>query len=445
MRRSIFTRIVWVAILLALAMAAALWFVTDRTIRSEIERSARDQVDTDLAGLVDIHATSGRDELIRRIGDRLAVVGVEANTPHYLLAGGDGRLLAGDMRGLPSLDPAQSEAGYIDLGKGVSAYARATQLEPDLQLVVAREADSGDDLLRRIAIAFLLAGAVAALLVALAGRYAAGRLGRRIEAVNRAFRARDADLLGTSERPVSGDEIDELAAHSAAAIARMEALMQAYRDTSDQLAHEIHTPLMHLDRQLARALESGPPTETAERLVASRGEIRRIVNMLESLLDIAASKARRGDFTRLEEIDFSALLRRVCELYADSAEETGHTFTWDIAPEVTVRGEMMHLMRMVTNLLDNAFKYVPAGGSVSLTLAAGPVLDIVDNGPGIPAGERNRIFDRFYKGANASRSKGGKGSGLGLALARAIAERHGLALELIHSGKGAHFRVAAEA
>ncbi|MCG6120976.1 MAG: ATP-binding protein, partial [Blastomonas sp.] len=153
----------------------------------------------------------------------------------------------------------------------------------------------------------------------------------------------------------------------------------------------------------------------------------------------AASKARRGDRTGLRPIDLSAMVRAICELYADSSDESGHGFVWDIAPGVSIEGEEAQLGRLVTNLLDNAFKYVPAGGSVTVTLAAGPVLTIADDGPGVPEADRVRIFDAFYRSGNVDQRQ--PGSGLGLALARAIAERHGLSLDLIDSARGACFEL----
>ena len=161
--------------------------------------------------------------------------------------------------------------------------------------------------------------------------------------------------------------------------------------------------------------------------------------MLESLLDIASSKARMGDRHGLQPVDLSEMATRICELYADSAEESGHHFEWHIAPDVWIDGEESQLSRLITNLLDNAFKYVPEGGRITLTLEPGPVLRVADDGPGIPPAQAERIFERFFRGNGVQ--TGPTGSGLGLALARAIAERHGLTITLEPLDKGASFRV----
>ena len=428
------------AIGLSVALLLGLWVLTDRTIRGTLDASAREAVDLDLAGLVDIHASGGQDELVRRIDDRLAIKPADGGTPHYLLSDDRGARIAGDIAAWPSLDPAISEAGLVRLGEGTEAYARATQLGPDLRLVVAHEAADAAPLLHRVALVFLAGGAVFVLVIGVFSRLSMDRLRRRITRINAAYREPGRVRLGAlaaAERP---DEIDELAAHSASALARLSSLMEAYRDASDQIAHEIRTPLMHLDGRLVKALATDPPPETAKRLLEARGEIRRLVGTLESLLDIAASKAHQGDRHGLKPLNLSAMVERICELYQDSAEESGHAFTWRITPGIKLEGEESQLGRLVTNLLDNAFKYVPEGGRVTLTLDPGPVLMVEDDGPGVPEAERERIFERFY------RSEGQRGnlsgSGLGLALAKAIAERHRLTLVLEPAASGARFRLS---
>ena len=439
-RRSIFARIVWASAGLTLVLLAGLWLLTDWTVRQSVREAAQDQVDVDLAGLVDIYASGGQRELELRIKDRLAFAPIDANTPHYILARDDGTRIVGDILTWPALDAAVSEAGYITIGQNTAVFARATRLGPELQLVVAREADGGAAIRRQIMLAFLAGGSVILVCVGAAGKLATARLGQRIGAINHALYRQETGALRALLDPEKGDEIDDLAGNAATALSRLSRLMAAYRDTSDQIAHEIRTPLMHLDRRLVRALEAQPGEAASARLIEAREEIRKLVSTLESLLDIAASKARQGDRHGLEPVDLSALANQICELYADSAEESGHLFTWTIEPGVTVEGAPMQLSRMVTNLLDNAFKYVPAGGEVTLTLQAGPVLVIADSGPGIPAAEREQIFDRFFRGKQAKAQD--SGSGLGLALARAIAERHGFTLSLDDTETGASFRIS---
>ena len=355
----------------------------------------------------------------------------------FLLANDNGKPLAGDISSWPALDPMVSETGDIPIGESSHGFARAVQLGPDLRLLVARRTDANDAVLKNIAIAFAVGGSLFVLLVALLGRMAALGLQRRIGRINLAFR--DPDKESELAQGKGGDEIDELAGHSAQALARQRGLMEAYKETSEQLAHEMRTPLSHLDNRLLKALEASPAPRVAERLVEARGEIKRLVQTLESLLDIASSKSRRGDRAGLTPFDLSVMLTGLCELYSGSAEETGHDLTWEIEPGVMVEGEERQLSRLVTNLLDNALKYVPPGGAIDVSLQAGPELIIADNGPGISPADKERIFDRFYRGRTVSGEA--HGSGLGLALAKAIAERHGLQLTLEDSDIGSRFRL----
>lgn len=425
------------AIGLSLALVLALWFVTHQTVLSTLNEGAQNEVDVDIAGLVDIYASNGLEELQSRIADRIALTPSDGNTPHYLLADETGTPIAGDIAAWPELDPMVSETGIIRIGANSEGFARAVQLGPDLKLVVARRTDSNRNVLRSVALAFAIGGTMFVLLVALLGRIAALNLQRRIGQINLAFRdpAHERDFA-TKE---NGDEIDELTAHSAAALQRQRDLMEAYKETSEQLAHEMRTPLSHLDNRLLKALKEGPTPAVAERLAEARAEIRRLVQTLESLLDIAASKTRRGDRSGLERVDMSAMIHRICDLYSGSAEETGHELVWHLEPGVTIEGEERQLSRLVTNILDNALKYVPPGGRIEVTLTHGPELVIADDGPGIAPSDRTRVFDRFFRGRASMGDI--NGSGLGLALARAIAERHGMVLDLDDTEKGSSFRL----
>lgn len=436
---SIFARLVVIAIAMATLLTFVLWFTTDRTIHDALEDTARDAVDVDLAGLVDIHASGGTEELQRRISDRLAITPIDGTTPHYLLLGSGNERLAGDIVDWPALDPTISENGEILIGAQTRAFARATLLGPELRLLVAHEANDGQPLLQRVALTFFAGGVLFVFIVGIASQFAATQLKRRISTINSAFLSADTaalELIQPSNRP---DEIDELAAHSSAALKRVKALMEAYKDSSDQVAHEIRTPLMHLDASLVKGLAANPSEEVAGRLHYARSEIRALVGTLESLLDITASNARRGDSHGLKPVDLSALCERICELYADSAEESGHVLEWSVIPGVTVNGEEDQLARLVTNLLDNALKYVPSGGTITLAVEPGPRLTIADDGPGILPEDQSKIFDRFYRSGTAKTEA--SGAGLGLALSKAIAERHGLTLELRDSRVGACFVV----
>ncbi|MEE4454621.1 HAMP domain-containing sensor histidine kinase [Novosphingobium resinovorum] len=441
-RHSIFAQIVLWAIATAATITFGLWLLTNATIERSNRQALERAVDVDLAGMVDIYASGDENELAKRIKDRLALQPRNGDPAHYLLADAQGTRIAGDLTVWPGLHAGISEAADIRIEGGNRAFARATQLGPNLKLLVAHEYRDLSMLLRQVALVFLTGGVLAMLAVALGGWTAAHRLAGRLERINAAFRQPDDAALEELARGSAGrDEIDELTAHSGNALARLKRLAAAHRETTDHVAHEMRTPLMHLDNRLVKALAATPDAETAARIADARTEIRGIIRMLESLLDIAASEARRGDRHGLAPVDLSTMASRLGELYADSAEESGHTFVLDIEDGVVIDGEEMSLTRLITNLLDNAFKFVPPGGTVRLTLRKGPVLIVSDDGPGIPASQREGIFEKFARGSD---SLGTQGAGLGLALCRAIAERHHLEISLAPGDGGACFTVAPE-
>ena len=417
-----------------------LWWITNQTICETFAASARESVDVDLAGLADIHASGGRQELERRIADRLAMIPTDGGRPHYLLADGAGRKLAGDLARWPDLDPAISESGTIAIGSNSTAFGRATLLDEDLRLLVAHEPPDRSEILRRVGWVFLLGGVVFVACTAVFAQSASARVRARVGRVNEAFRQGDEAALDRLAAPRRPDEIDRIASQAAEAVRHARNLMQAYRETSEQIAHEIRTPLMHLDSRIVKALAKQPDATASAHLVEARSDIRRLVASLEALLDIASSKAQVGDTRGMVTVDFSALVEQICELYQDSAEEAGYALRWNVTPGVAIAGDEAQLGRIVTNLLDNAFKYNRPGGVIEVTIQPGPRLVVTDEGPGVPPDEREKVFERFYRRRAASSEV--QGSGMGLALARAIAERHGLSLVLEDSASGAQFVLA---
>lgn len=434
--RSIFGQLTLASIGIAVAAVAVLFAVTTITIQRQTRASLSATVSTDLAGLIDIYATAGRDELLRRVGDRQDVVSLEGRRSHYLVADGAGRRLSGDVPHWPALSAALSEEGFVTLAGGTEAFAQGAKLAPDLQLLVAREYDRDRTSLLVLSGVFLAVGAGIVGAVALAAWYTSRHLARRMDAVNAALgAAADGRAASFPARQRGGDEIDEMAGHGARLLARQAQLLKAYKQVSEHVAHEVRTPLMHLDNRLGAAMQERPEMPGGP-LGQSREDIRGITTMLDSLLDIASAESRRGDLAGLAELDLSALVTSLADLYEDSAEDAGLTLVTRVAPGITMLGERMQMTRLLSNLLDNAIKYVPEGGRVRLELSQGPRIVVEDDGPGIPHDQRNRVFERFVRaGAPGDRP----GHGLGLALSRAIAQRHGLILRLGDIPRGTQF------
>nr|WP_301286922.1 HAMP domain-containing sensor histidine kinase [Sphingobium sp. OAS761] len=399
------------------------------------------EVDTDLAGLADIYVSGGDHELRARIADRLGVEREDGERSWYMLVDGQGHVLAGNLKRWPAVSPQRSETGFVVLPGGERMFARATRLGPGARLVVGRSDDRGQALLERLAAAFAVAGAVIALFSLAAGHFAARRLRERVEAVNATFATVRAGQIGARAAGAGqGDELAELAANTNSMLDQVERLIEAQRAISDQTAHEIRTPLMHLDTRLLKAMETTGDGMLLAMLGQSRAELRGVVRLLDSLLDIAGTQALRGDRRGLGEIDLSDIAERMADLYGASAEELGIGFHARIAPRVMLRADPMQMTRLLTNLLDNAFKYVPSGGSVLLELSAGPQIVVQDDGAGIPPTDRKRVFERYVRLDNGA----GTGHGLGLALAMAIAQRHELSLHVEDAAPGARFVIRPE-
>lgn len=436
-RQSLVTRIVLLVAAVALVAIGLLFTVTSWVVTRESDAALVQAVNVETAALADIYATGGQSELRARITDRLAMRTSDA--AHYLVSDASGRRLGGDIAHWPLLSAENSQSGFVELADGTPVFARATQLGPDLRIVAAREYGGRTRLLVQLRLAFVGAGVAivaASLLLAIGG---AVRLRRRVEAVNAAFRAIEAGDFHHAVPELHPDELGELAARANRLIRRLAALIQAQRDVTDQVAHEIRTPLMHLDSLLLRLIERSVDPALVATLAGARTEARGIAELLDSLLDIASSEARRGDRTGLARVDLSQLASNVVELYADSAEEYGFDLVTQIASGVSIEGDAMQLTRLLSNLLDNAFKYAGTGARIEMIVEPGPRVIVRDNGPGVPEALRSRIFERFERGGAA-----GKGHGLGLALVRAVAARHGLTIVCRDAKPGAEFVIGPE-
>lgn len=436
--RSLVGRVAAASALIAIAAVALLFAVTYSTVSLGLTRALAAGVDSDLAGLADIYATSGRAELVARIADREAFSGREGRDTHYALRE-NGRRVAGDLQSWPNLATAQSPAAYFDAPGVGRVYARATKLAPDLELLVTRGAASEQAILTRVTGAFALGGLAIAVAVLGFAWWRSRALARRLQRINEAYAKGDERAIAALIADERSDEVGMLARHSGRALHRQQRLLDGQRHASDAIAHELRTPLSHLDGRLRGLLDDASESAVAATVALAGADIRRITTTLDSLLDIAAHEASRGDRAGLIPFDLSALAHDMAELYRGSMEDAGIGFTASIQDEITLRGDKTQISRLLANLLDNAVKYVPAGGTVRLHVAAGPTLGVADNGPGIAPDLLPHVFDRFRRGAGT-----GAGHGLGLALARAIAERHDMVLSVASTPMGTCFVMEAE-
>lgn len=393
-------------------------------------------IDADIAGLVDVMAQGGVGELQRRIADRTAFAATGNAAPYYRLSDDAGKLLAGNLGALPRLDARRSEVAIVGLPED-QLLVRATRLNSGLALYVGRSLTPTTVVLARLKWLFALGAIPAALLSLVTGPLLSARLERRVARINSTFvRFERGDLAARTDPQTTRDEIAKLGGHVDVHLANIAALLKSQREISDNIAHELRTPLVHLDSRLLRALDQSTDEAVDAELHDARDDIRSIVSLFDALLDLAMAESRGGIGSEMIDFDLSECAADLVELYSASAEDGGWKFSTRLAPGVTMRGEPMAMTRLLANLLDNAFKYVPTGGQVSLTVSPGPRILVEDNGPGIPAELQDHIFQRFQRART-----GGHGHGLGLALVRVIAARHGLIAYHEDAHPGARFIV----
>ncbi len=242
----------------------------------------------------------------------------------------------------------------------------------------------------------------------------------------------------TSRVPVSNHkgELDELAELVNDMLQRIETLVIAMRDALDNLGHDLRTPLTRMKTRIERALlEQTSYEEQRETLIECSEEIERINSLITMLMDIA--EAETGQM-RLNYETFSAknLLHDLVEYYEIIADDKGITLSYE-AEDISITADRHRLAQALGNLADNALKYTPEGGSVSLwaKVGKGNVLEIAvtDTGIGIPVEERERVFDKLYR---LDKSRSEKGIGLGLSLVKAVVSAHHGEITIIDGEKG---------
>ncbi len=288
----------------------------------------------------------------------------------------------------------------------------------------------------------ILSGLVCA---AILGRWLAGRalspLSRLAHATQRIGIASLHERL--SDRG-TGDELDQVTRAFNRALGRVEASVEEMRQFSAALAHELRTPLAILRGEAELALtQSLPADELRERIADQIDEYDRLTRLINQILTLARAEA--GEITiGHQPIDLSELCSAMAEQIEPVASAQGMTLTCEAPPGVMVEGDAGWLERLVLILLDNAIKFTPEGGRISMALSSKDTrarLSISDSGVGISPESIPLLFDRFYR-ADSSRSRPTDGAGLGLALAKWIAGRHGAQIDVTSKqGEGSTFTV----
>jgi signal transduction histidine kinase len=286
----------------------------------------------------------------------------------------------------------------------------------------------------------LAMAAVAVLLVVLAGLAAVlvtRRTVGRIEQINATSRA--IMLSGLDQRiPLLGshDEWDRVAENLNQMLDRIETLMGEVKQVSDNVAHDLRTPLTRMRGRLEKAYHAPRNSETDAALIGDTiADLDAVLGMFASITRISEieTRARRSAFRAL---NLAEIAGEVVELYDAAAEQVATRLSLSGERNVPVTGDRDLLFDAIANLVDNAIKHGRAGGRVAVTCRraeAGALIAIVDDGPGIPVDQRDQVFKRFYR---LEQSRYTPGNGLGLSLVAAVARLHGAEIALVGNTPG---------
>jgi signal transduction histidine kinase len=307
-------------------------------------------------------------------------------------------------------------------------FAVASRVLSDGRLIqVARTGDSRAVLLAPLRRDFAGVGAVALLLSLTAGTFLSWRATRPLRQVAATARRiiDEDDVSARIPNPRGSGELAVLARQLNALLDKNADHVRVLRETLDNLAHDMRTPLTRLRGTAELSLqEGGNPADARSALASCVDESDRVLHLLEVLLDVSAAEA--GALTlRRERLDVRSLVNRAVDLYREVAEQKGIRVVAEDSGAAEIEGDPVRISQALSNLLDNALKYTPDGGAVTIATAREPgavTVTVSDTGPGVPPAERDAVWRRLYRG-DSSRSQ--RGLGLGLTLVRAIAEAHG--------------------
>ena len=405
-------------------------------------RQADETIDAEIAGLAERYRTGGLVGLTRLIERRL-IRQQPTGSSLYLVADAAYRPRVGNLSAWPQVEV--DSDGWLNFRLGQpegeeTHWARARQFRLDRGYFLLAGRDMYELESIRVTVVQTIAwGSALTIVLALVGGVLVGRGRiRRVSVINRAISDVVAgDLTRRIPTDATGDDIEQLTNNLNRMLAELEEQVDAVQRVSDNIAHDLRTPLARLRTrlELLRESETEPGQsryELAERAVGEADGLLATFNALLRIARIEAGK-RRQEFSR---VDITRLIHDVAELYGPLLDEAG--LRLDTQPEsgLTVVGDRDLLFQAVANLIDNVLKHVPSGGSVTVTSRCSPSgVDIVvaDNGPGVPADERIRVLERFYR-LDASRTK--PGAGLGLSLVAAVAKLHEATLSLSENHPG---------
>jgi signal transduction histidine kinase len=419
--------------------------------RRLITEQIHETVDAEITGLSEQYRLGG----IRRL---VLVIDTRARRPGsslYLVTTPAGEGLAGNVGSLAQgvLDTdgwTETEYRRLDESEGArhEALVRVFQLPGGFRLLVGRDLEERDRLYDIVVAAGRWSIALVIVLGLGGGFFVARRVLRRVDAMTETTgRIMAGDFSGRLPIAGTGDELDRLGEHLNAMLERIEALMQGLKDVSDNIAHDLKTPLTRLRNRCEQALRaSDRDAGYRATLEATIDESDALIRTFDALLMIARAESGQAR-ENMSDFDAGEIARDVAELYEPLADDKGLTLAVDVGAAAPIHGNRELVSQALANLVDNAIKYVGSrpqaiNGAQSEILVKVRndsdkiLLTVSDHGPGIPASDRGRAVERFVR---LEQSRTAPGSGLGLSLASAVARLHGgeLRLEDNHPGLNA--------
>lgn len=427
----------------AIVFAGSITYAANRLLNQQIH----DGIESELLDLADVwNNNGGYLALLEAIDDRSRRPGASL----YMLANNfTGEILIGNVRQvsteqLADAARAPTEIRYLTPeGDDAIALARVVQLPNDLLLLVGRDLAERQQFATLITSALVAAAVLLIGLAAVSWFFVSRRVLKRIDSVSATTRQIMAgDLSGRLEVTGTNDEFDRLAASLNDMLARIEMLLQGLQDVSNNIAHDLKTPLTRMRNRIEGVLAQ--PDDSArqrETLQATIDDADQLITTFNALLTIARLEAGTGDGS-VDEIDAVAIARDVLELYEPVAEEAGVELQLTGVETAILRGNRELLGQALANLIDNAIKHgrpgADSGRSPQVVIDVAQDADniairVTDNGPGIPEAERRNVLGRFVR---LERSRSTPGTGLGLSLAAAAAKRANGTLELSDAAPG---------
>ena len=415
--------------------AAPIWYAW----RTTVQDGRTEVLQADARVLSDVFHRQGAEGLTQYINTRLALS--IPNERFLLLTDAAFRPLAGNLRAWPRNVPAQSGSYTVDVPSGSHASSADIVYEAlpgGYNLLVGRDLARYKPLEHRFW--YALAGAVGILSIfgTLGGVLIRRAMLDRIHGIRQTVSAIiQGDLSRRLATDRSGDELNTLSRTINGMLEQIEQLIHGVRNVSNAIAHDLRTPLAELRSRLEELSLTRPsPEQTFLELEAAVADVDRVIRLFNALLRLAEidSGMRRSGFVPL---DMAEVAANAVEFYQPAAELRGCTLTLTSNGPAPIRGDPVLLAQALGNLIDNALKYTPEGGSIRVDVRRGPShsvgVTVSDSGPGIPESDRAKVIERFYRG---DVSRGTPGVGLGLSLVDAVARLHGSSLRFEDNSPG---------